>query len=90
MVTAEPLVWKVQAVCIVNSPRPIIPAVATDNSPLVVMLAGLASNVQQAFGPLIAVLIHMEVQIQVALFGQGKHPATALPCRWAADDVSKG
>jgi hypothetical protein len=34
---------------------------STDDSALIAMLDGLASNVQQALGPFIAVLIHMEV-----------------------------
>jgi hypothetical protein len=38
-----------------------IPAMSTDDSALVAMLDGLASNVQQALGPFIAILIHMEV-----------------------------
>ncbi len=39
----------------------ILPAMSTDNSALIAVLDGLASNVQQALGPFIAVLIHMEV-----------------------------
>lgn len=34
---------------------------STDDSALIAMLDGLTSNVQQALGPLIAILIHMEV-----------------------------
>jgi len=39
----------------------ILPAMSTDNSALIAVLDGLASNVQQALGPFIAILIHMEV-----------------------------
>ncbi len=39
----------------------ILPAMSTDNSALIAVLDGLASNVQQALGPFIAILIYMEV-----------------------------
>ncbi len=39
----------------------ILPAMSTNNSALIAMLNSLASNVQQALGPFIAILIHMEV-----------------------------
>ena len=74
----------------VQSPKLIIPAVATDDSSLVIVLACLASNVQQALRPFIAILIHMEVKVQVTLFGQGEHSATTLSYVWTVDSMSKG
>lgn len=53
------------------------PAVTTDYAALIAMLNGLARNVQQPLGSLIAVLVHMKVQIKVAILGQGKDPAAS-------------
>jgi len=39
----------------------ILPAMSADDSALIAVLDGFASNVQQALGPFIAILIHMEV-----------------------------
>lgn len=38
-----------------------LPAVATDDSALIAMLNSFASNIEQPFGFLIPVLIHMEI-----------------------------
>ncbi len=45
------------------------PTMAADNSPMVLVLDGFARDMQQAFGFLVAVLINMEVQVQIPLLG---------------------
>ena len=59
-----------------------IPAMAADDPALVAMLDGLTSNMQQAFGLLVAILINMKVQVQVPLFGKLEDPAIASLHSW--------
>ena len=53
----------------------ISPAVPADNPPMVLVLDCLACDIQETLGLLIAVLIHMEVQVQVPLLSKGENPA---------------
>ena len=51
------------------------PAVATHDTPLVAMLDGFTGDIEEPLGLMVAILIYMEVQVQVPLLGQLEHPA---------------
>ena len=65
-----------------------MPAVATHHTALVAVLHRLARNVQEPPRPLIAILIHMEIQVQIPLLCKCEHPAVEPDgLGWDADDL---
>ena len=53
-----------------------MPAMATHHTPFIAVLKGFACNVEQPLRPLIAVLVHMEVQVQIPLLSKREDPVT--------------